>query len=71
MSRRKIVLGIGIMFSKTLVRNAMLFIEPNLGRNDTQGYIGMPQFRFIGYSKVTLTTRIIFKEIKLIQMDVQ
>ena len=42
------------MFSKTLVRNAMLFIEPNLGRNDTQGYIGMPQFRFIGNSKVQL-----------------
>ena len=47
------------MFSKTLVRNAMLFIEPNLGRNDTQGYIGMPQFRFIGNSKVTLTTRML------------
>ena len=28
------------------------FIEPNLGLNDTQGYIGMPQFRFIGNSKV-------------------
>lgn len=47
------------MFSKTLVRNAMLFIEPNLGLNDTQGYIGMHRFRFIGSSKVTLTTRLL------------
>ena len=30
------------------------FIDPNLGLNDTQGYIGMPQFRFIGNSKVQL-----------------
>ena len=59
MSRRKIVLGIGIMFSKTLVRNAMLFIEPSLGLNDTQGYLGMPRSRFIGNGNVTLTTRML------------